>query len=127
MNRYKHSSIPTTKYYKRQIDWREVAEIISRHEMWLVDSSKGMKANLSDCFLRGYRFEQADLRGANLLGADLQHAKFYNAKLCGANLKYANLRSAKLHNVDFYRANLRGTQFDYEYLSTANLEGVFGI
>lgn len=128
MNRDSYSGEYKSPRFKRYIDWKEVAEIISRHEMWLVDSSKGIKANFQDCLLKGFRFEQAtDLRGANLLGADLQYAKLHNVKLCGANLKYANLRNAELNNVDFYRANLQSTQFDYEYLNKANLEGAFGL
>lgn len=113
--------------FKRKPDKEELAENISRYAMWLFDSSKGKKANLSDCFLRAITLKQVDLSGANLLGVDFQYAKLHNVKFNGANLKCANFRNTELKNVDFYRANLEGAQFDYEYLKQENLEGVFGL
>lgn len=127
MSKEKYSDEFKNKDFKRQVGREELAEIISRHEMWLADSNLGKKADLSDCFLRGHRIEQVDLRGANLLAADLMYVKMRNVKLNGANLKDANFRNTELNNVDFYRANLSGTQFDYEYLNKADLEGAFGL
>lgn len=112
---------------KRKVGKEELAGILSSHAMWLIDSDKGTKADLSNCFLRGHWFEQVDLRGANLAGVDLMYTKMLNIKFNGANLQNANFISAKLNNVDFYRANLQGAQFDYEYLNKVNLEGVLGL
>ena len=47
--------------------------------------------------------EAANLRGANLCGADL-----HGANLRGADLHGANLRGADLHGANLYGANLRG-------------------
>lgn len=47
----------------------------------------------------------ADFRGSNLEGADLDRARF-----CGANLENANLTCAKLNGTEFDSANLKGVK-----------------
>ena len=50
---------------------------------------------------------EANLRGANLCGADLRRANLRRADLCGADLYEANLRRANLCGADLCEANLR--------------------
>ena len=57
----------------------------------------------------------ADLRHANLCGADLRYANLRHANLCGADLRYANLSYAHLHGADLRYADLCGAN-----LSDAN-------
>ena len=54
----------------------------------------------------------ADLRGANLLGADLEGANLRGADLEGADLEGADLRSADLRGADLEGANLRGADLE---------------
>ena len=63
--------------------------------------------------------KRADLRGANLRGANLRNADLHGAGLCGADLRNANLRGANLRSADLRNANLRGAN-----LCDANLRGV---
>ena len=75
-------------------------------------------ANLSDADLRS-----ADLRGANLCGANLS-----DADLCGADLRGADLRSADLCDADLRGANLcdadlRGANLSDADLCDADLRG----
>ena len=66
-------------------------EVIASHDRWLVDKSRGERANLRYADLCGANLRDADLRGANLRNADLCGADLRNANLCGANLRYADL------------------------------------
>ena len=61
----------------------------------------------------------ANLRSANLSGADLRGAYLCCADLSSANLSSANLRGANLSGVSLSDADLRGAN-----LSGANLRGV---
>jgi len=112
---------------KREISHHELEKILSEHSMYLVDSNKGKKANLSDCYLRGKRLYAIDLRGANLAGADFKYAYLDNAKLSCADLRGANLRGVSLLNVDFFRANLEGAYFDKSFLDRTDLSACIGI
>ncbi|MGJ6842666.1 pentapeptide repeat-containing protein, partial [Listeria monocytogenes] len=56
----------------------ELDVVIEKHEKWLRD---------------GYG-ERADLRGADLSGANLRFADLRGADLSGANLRFADLRGA---------------------------------
>jgi hypothetical protein len=47
--------------FKREISRDDLFRIIRLHELYLDDSSKGRKANLSDHFLRGVSLENVDL------------------------------------------------------------------
>ena len=55
------------------------------------------------CDLSGADLRNADLSGANLQGADLR-----NADLSGANLQGADLRNANIANTRFSNANTNG-------------------
>jgi len=70
----------------------------------------------------------ADLRRANLYGADLREANLrranlYGADLSGADLRRADLYGANLRRADLYGANLSGADLRWANLSGANLSG----
>ncbi|MEO1331502.1 MAG: pentapeptide repeat-containing protein, partial [Pseudomonadota bacterium] len=65
--------------------------------------------------LRGADLEGADLRGANLRGADL-----WKANLRGANLWKADLGEADLRGADLEGANLRGAAVESVWATGAN-------
>ena len=77
---------------------KEEIEVLQRHAKWLKNEEGGEKADLRD----------ADLRGANLWGADLQGANLQGADLRGANLRDADLRGANLWGADLRGADLWG-------------------
>jgi len=89
----------------------ELATILRQHKEWLLDSSKGKRADLRYADLRS-----ADLRSANLSYADLSGANLRSADLSGADLCYSDLRSAYLRS-----ANLRSAALSGADLSGANL------
>ncbi len=69
-----------------------------------------------------------DLRGANLMVADLHEANLFgaylsNANLIGANLIRANLEEASLDGADLRGANLSGANLMVANLPNANLDG----
>ena len=68
--------------------------------------------------LSGANLREADLRGADLSGANLREANLREANLYGANLREANLRGADLRKANLYRANLRGAKGLNPYLVT---------
>ena len=68
--------------------------------------------------LRGANLDGADLYGANLCGANLDGADLYGADLCGANLDGADLYGANLCGADLRGAYVRGA-----YLRGADLRG----
>ena len=65
-------------------------------------------ADLRAANLYGANLRAANLRGANLYGADLRAANLYGADLRAANLRAANLRGANLYGADLRAANLYG-------------------
>ena len=62
----------------------------------------------------------ANLRYADLCGADLSGANLYDADLSGADLRYANLSGADLRDANLHGANLSDAD-----LSGANLSGAY--
>ena len=71
---------------------------------------------------------RADLREANLAGADLSRADLREANLNGANLtlahlREANLREAHLNGAHLSRADLREADLNRAYLNRAHLNG----
>jgi len=92
---------------------KELKDILDQHKVWLSDSSKGNRADLSRVDLSGADLSRADLRGANLYGANLSRANLSEADLSeaylsGADLSRADLREAILSGANLNRANLSG-------------------
>ena len=93
---------------------KKLAEILAKHKLWLNGEEGGVRANL-----RGANLSGADLRGANLSGADLSCAD-----LSGANLSCANLSGAKelLSAVNFIDAHFERVADGYIAYKTFNSE-----
>ena len=72
----------------------ELAEILSKHKIWLNKEVGGIRADL-----RG-----ADLSGAVLSGANLSWADLSWAVLYGTDLSWANLSGADLYGTDLHGA-----------------------
>ena len=115
----------------------DLKKILDEHLLWL-NGEGGSRADLRGANLFGANLSDADLRGANLSdadlpGADLSCANLRNANLSGADLSCANLRGANLFGAnlsdadlpgaDLSCANLRGADLSGANLRNANLSG----
>ena len=80
-------------------------------------------ANLVGADLRYSNLSDADLMGADLEGAKLYRADLKGADLRGANLKGADLSGANLSYADLFRADIRGANLQNADLFYANLFG----
>ena len=69
----------------------EIKKVLDLHKKWLNNEQGGERANLREADLRG-----ANLSEANLRGADLHLANLSEANLRGADLRGADLRGADL-------------------------------
>jgi hypothetical protein len=83
----------------------------------------GKRANLRWANLSGANLLEANLSGAHLSGANLLEANLSGANLSGANLLEANLSGANLSGADLRGANLRWANLREADLSGANLSG----
>ncbi len=64
----------------------------------------------------------ADLNGANLLGAVLANANLSGANLSGASLLNANLAGANLGGANVSGAALTGASYDYKTIFTTGFD-----
>ena len=80
----------------------DLKDILRLHNLWLKDNLEGKRADLRDADLSGANLSGADLRDADLNGADLRDANLSGADLNGANLRFANLRDADLKDAKSY-------------------------
>ncbi len=110
----------------RTITKEELENILKEHKLWLEDSTKGKRANLSSADLSyanlcGANLRWANLRSANLRSADLSFANLRSADLSYADLRWANLRSADLNSANLRRADLCNANLNSADLRYANL------
>ncbi|ECP2020639.1 pentapeptide repeat-containing protein [Salmonella enterica] len=74
----------------------DLSKILEEHKVWITSMREsGSRADLRGADLRG-----AELFDANLCGADLRGANLRDANLCGADLRGADLRGANLCGAD---------------------------
>ncbi|EDW3345497.1 pentapeptide repeat-containing protein [Salmonella enterica] len=85
----------------------DLSKILEEHKVWITSMHEsGSRADLRGANLFGADLRDANLRGANLRGADLCDANLFGADLRGADLRDANLRGANLRGADLCDANL---------------------
>ena len=112
----------------KNISKKELAVILEKHKLWLIDDPKGIRANLSGANLSREDLRGVDLSGANLSGANLSGANLWRAYLIGVDLRGADLRGADLSGANLSGANLSGANLWRAYLigvdlSKADLNG----
>ncbi|EED4742976.1 pentapeptide repeat-containing protein [Salmonella enterica] len=97
----------------------DLSKILEEHKVWITSMREsGSRADLRDADLFG-----ANLCGADLRGADLRDADLFGADLLGANLRGANLRDADLRGANLCGANLRDADLCGANLRDADLRG----
>ena len=101
----------------------ELKKILDKHAKWCRGEADGIRANLRSANLYGADLRGADLRSANLYGADLRGAYLRSANLYGAYLRSANLYGANLRSADLRSADLRSAYLRSANLRSANLYG----
>ena len=99
----------------------ELAEILSKHKIWLNKEVGGIRADLYGTDLRRADLYVTDLRRADLRWANLSRADLRWANLSGADLRWANLSGANLSGANLYKADLRGADLRGADLSGADL------
>ena len=85
----------------------EIKKILENHKNWL-DGNDGFRADLREANLWGANLLEADLRGANLWRASLREADLREADLRGADLSEASLQGASLRGAKLQKADLWG-------------------
>ena len=83
-----------------------------------------LKEHGYDC-LHDANLRYADLRGANLHGANLYDADLSGANLSDADLSDADLSGANLHDADLHGADLSHADLSDAYLCGADLSGAY--
>ena len=81
------------------------------------------RANLRKADLSGADLREANLRGADLSGADLYEANLRGANLSEANLTIAHLYEANLSGANLWKADLSGADLREANLRVADLSG----
>lgn len=98
----------------------ELQDKLNLHQLYLKNQG-GERLNLEGADLKGANLICADLRRVNLIGADLRGANLMCADLISADLISANLEGADLRYADLRFADLKGAN-----LSGANFNNCIG-
>ena len=120
----------------KTITQKELFLKLKKHAMWLLDESKGERADFTDCILKdldlsyvnlnqagftGAKLNNVDFRGSNLNGASFVGATLVKVDFSGANLRSAFLNSTTLSEVTFIRANLEGIYLERAHFKSVEL------
>jgi hypothetical protein len=106
----------------------DVTSLLTSKEQWIALLKSDVKAfNAAHQVFRANNpdtpldLSDANLRGANLSGADLCFTNLYSAKLSDTNLSYADLRFANLQRSDLIDVNLSGAKMIGTNLCSAKI------
>jgi Pentapeptide repeats (8 copies) len=104
----------------------ELEVILDKHKKWLNNEEGGERANLRLADLRGANLERTNLREADLRGANLERADLRGANLREADLRLADLRLANLERANLRRADLEGANLKGAIHSLKRLKSISG-
>ncbi|MBD2136570.1 pentapeptide repeat-containing protein [Anabaena sp. FACHB-1237] len=107
-------NLQLNKCYELKIDWQT---FFQKPRLFHYQGAEIRYANLAGANLQG-----ANLKNANLAGANLQGANLKNANLAGANLQGANLKNANLSGANLQGANLKIANLQYALMNRANFK-----
>ena len=93
----------------RKITQKNLNEILELHKLWLLDNTKGKKANLSFTDLSNTDLSNTDLSNSDLKFTNLIYANLKRANLSNSNLNNAYLNNANLGFTDLSNTDLRNT------------------
>ena len=105
----------------KKISDTELKAIIYKHAKWARGEDGGERANLRGADLSGANLRDANLHSADLSGANLRDADLSGANLRGANLSDANLSGAK--NIDKIAWNARTAFYPLQCPETGSFIG----
>src|SRR3990167_4809982 len=99
-------------------EYESIRECLEKNRNIYLKGARLVGADLEDARLEGARLVGADLKGANLMGArlvgaDLEDARLEGARLVGADLVGADLEDARLVGADLEDARLVGAKNYY--------------
>lgn len=119
--------ICTRWYCAESLSWTRTGESYLQHRSvrQLITRMEGEGSTFDEFNLRGINLEGANLVRASFVGTNLEEASLENAHLEGASLIGANLNKANLRNTDLKMAKLVQTQLDETDLRGANLTAAY--
>ena len=109
----------------KKLTEKQIKEDLRLYRLWLERDPEGKRIDWGGANLKGANLWGADLKGANLEGANLWGADLKGANLEGANLWGANLEGANLRGADLWGANMKGANLKGANLKGACLKGAF--
>ena len=104
----------------------ELIKILDDHKLWINDATTGKRADLRGANLEGANLSSANLKGANLSSANLKGANLSSANLEGADLEGAYLRDADLKGANLEGADLKGADLSFTCIIGFQLCRYFG-
>ncbi|HKD75711.1 MAG TPA: pentapeptide repeat-containing protein [Ktedonobacterales bacterium] len=105
--------------------WGELRWVMQQHQWSGAETLRSgeCRADLRGVDMMGANLANVALRGAKLQGATLFDAVLDDAELEGADLREANLNAARLDRAILEGADLRGAQLSPAFLNEARLKG----
>ncbi|CAO3570797.1 unnamed protein product [Mortierella alpina] len=99
------------EHVKRDADFKQRLHQIIELSKTDGTASRAAANAITTLVRAGVTFNEADLRGIQIPGADLSGGQFDSARLQGADLSGTNLRSVWLRQADLSEAHMAGAQF----------------
>lgn len=98
-------------------------EILERHLHWLnrdCENWESMRADLRGANMRGANMMDANMRGADMMDANMRDADLRGANLMDANMMDADLRGANMMDANMIGADTRGANIHRADMSGAD-------
>lgn len=103
----------TTQTNLKVISPQELKTMLAKHYLWLYDEYGGVQANLSNCYVENFNFNDQDMCSVVMNGAKFVNCSFWRTSMCSAECVGTKFNSCQMMDITAEECNFYGAEFRY--------------
>ena len=92
---------------------QELKMMLAKHYLWLYDEYGGVQADLSNCYIENFNFDNQDMCSVVMNGAKFVNCSFWHTSMCSAECANTKFNSCSMLDITAEECNFYGAEFRY--------------
>ncbi len=92
---------------------QELKTMLAKHYLWLYDEYGGVQADLSNCYIENFNFDNQDMCSVVMNGAKFVSCSFWHTSMCSAECADTKFNSCNMMDITAEECNFYGSEFRY--------------
>ena len=92
---------------------QELKTMLAKHYLWLYDEYGGVQADLSNCYVENFSFNDQEMCSVVMNGAKFVNCSFWRTSMCSAECVGTKFNSCHMMDITAEECNFYGAEFRY--------------